>query len=68
MRDILLILGAPFILGCAVGWICRALVSKRRRRLERLYYFQPPERSPKDKIRLHNSPQKDQIRRRVAAN
>lgn len=42
VRDLLLILGTPFALGCVVGWACRALVSKRRRRLDQQYYFKPP--------------------------
>jgi hypothetical protein len=42
MLELFIILGTPFVLGFSVGWACRALASKRRRRLEQQYYFQPP--------------------------
>jgi hypothetical protein len=40
--ELLIILGTPFVLGFGVGWTCSAQISKRRRRLEHEYYFQPP--------------------------
>jgi hypothetical protein len=42
MLELFIVLGTPFVLGFSVGWACRALASKRRRRLEQQYYFQPP--------------------------